>query len=117
LQTRAALPTLRVVSRYGPAAVPGMPGPYPGRVVSVASDRSVDITTGTANGDVVREMMARGMRRLTGAPTTADAWRRFFQPSDLVGLKVNCGGYPYVISAYEIVAETVQRLMEIGMPA
>jgi len=115
--TRTDLPKLRVVSRYPPAALPGMPGPYPGRVVSVASDKSVDIATGAANGDVVREMMARGMRRLTGASTTADAWRRFFQPSDVVGLKVNCGGYPYVISAYEIVTETIQRLMEIGIPA
>jgi hypothetical protein len=114
---RANLPTLRVVSRYPPAAVPGMPGPYPGRVVSVTSEKSVDTATGTANGDVVREMMARGMRRLTGASTIADAWRRFFQPSDIVGLKVNCGGYPYVISAYEIVNETAQRLMDIGVPA
>jgi hypothetical protein len=62
-------------------------------------------------------MMGRGMRRLTGAGTTADAWRRLFQPSDVIGLKVNCGGYPYVISAYEIVTETVQRLMDIGVPA
>ena len=113
---RSDLPTLRAVSRYTPAAAPGMPGPYPGRVVSVGSEKSVDIATGTANGDVVREMMARGMRKLTGATTTADAWRRFFQPSDVVGLKVNCGGYPYVISAYEIVAETVRRLMDIGIP-
>jgi hypothetical protein len=113
----ASLPTLRVVSRYPPAAQPGMPGPYPGRVVAVTSDKSVDVTSGTANADVVREMMARGMRTLTGASSTADAWRRFFQPADIVGIKVNCGGYPYVISAYEIVTETVQRLMEIGVSA
>jgi len=50
-----------------------MPGPYPGRVVSVRSDRSVDTSTGRANDDVVREMMARGMRALTGAATTPDA--------------------------------------------
>src|SRR5437762_7004955 len=45
LQLRSGLPALRVVSRYAPAAAPGMPGPYPGRVVSVTSDKSVDITT------------------------------------------------------------------------
>jgi hypothetical protein len=116
-QAHADLPTLRVVSRYAPAAVPGMPGPYPGRVVAVTSEKSVDVASGAANGDVVREMMSRGIQRLTGASTTTDAWRRFVQPSDVVGLKVNCGGYPYVISAYEIVTETVQRLMEIGVPA
>src|SRR4026208_1847631 len=79
-QTHPDLPTLRVVSRSPPAAAPGMPGPYPGRVVSVTSEKSVDTATGTANGDVVREMMARGMRRLTGAHTTADARGPCVQP-------------------------------------
>ena len=61
-------------------------------------------------------MMAQGMRTLTGAGTTADAWRRFFEPSDVVGIKVNCGGYPHCVSAYEIVAEVVRQLMGIGVP-
>jgi hypothetical protein len=115
-QIRTGLPPLKVVSHYTPAAVPGMPGPYPGQVVLLKSDRSVDPSTGAANTDIVREMMAQGIRTLTGAATTADAWRRFFAPSDVVGIKVNCGGYPYVISAYEIVAETVKQLMAIGLP-
>jgi len=111
------LPALRVVSKYAAAAAPGMPGPYPGRVVSVNSDRCVDNVTARADDEVVREMMARGMRTLTGAGTTADAWRRFFEPSDVVGIKVNCGGYPFCVSAYEIVAETVRQLTGIGVPA
>jgi uncharacterized protein DUF362 len=115
-QIRTELPALKVVSRYAPAAVPGMPGPYPGRVVKVTSANSVDTSSGAANDEVVREMMAQGMRGLTGAGTTADAWRRFFVPSDVVGIKVNCGGYPHCVSAYEIVAETVRQLMGIGVP-
>jgi hypothetical protein len=115
-QIRTGVPALRVVSGYAPAATPGMPGPYPGRVVSVKSDKCVDTSTGAANDEVVREMMARGMRTLTGAGTTPDAWRRFFQPSDHVGIKVNCGGYPYCISAYEIVAEVVRQLTGMGVP-
>jgi hypothetical protein len=116
LQIRTGLPPLKVVSHYAPAAVPGMPGPYPGRVVRVRSDKSVDTATGAANNDVVREMMAQGMRTLTGAATTADAWGRFFTPADVVGIKVNCGGFPYVVSAYEIVAETIKQLTAIGVP-
>jgi len=116
LQGRSGLPALRVVSRYTPAASPGMPGPYPGRVVSVTSAKSVDIATGAANDEVVREMMARGMRTLTGAGSVPDAWRRFFEPADRVGIKVNCGGYPHCISAYEIVAEVVRQLTGIGVP-
>jgi Domain of unknown function (DUF362) len=116
LQIRTDVPPLKVVSAYAPAATPGMPGPFPGRVVKVSSDRCVDTSTGQANDDVVREMMARGMRELTGAANTRDAWRRFFDPSDVVGIKVNCGGYPYCISAYEIVAETIRQLRDVGVP-
>jgi hypothetical protein len=115
-QIRTGLPALKVVSRYPPAAVPGMPGPYPGRVVAVTSAKSVDTSSGAANDEVVRAMMAQGMRALTGAGTTAEAWRRFFTPSDVVGIKVNCGGYPHCVSAYEIVGETVRQLIGIGVP-
>jgi hypothetical protein len=116
-QVRSERPALKVVSKYAAAAAPGMPGPYPGRVVSVRSATCVDTTTGAANAEAVREMMARGMRTLTGASSTSDAWRRFFEPADHVGIKVNCGGYPYCVSAYEIVAEVVRQLMGVGIPS
>jgi hypothetical protein len=109
------VPPVRIETRYKAAKTPGMPGPYPGRVVAVTSARAVDASTGAANDEVVREMMARGLRTLTGAATTADAWRRFFEPSDVVGIKVNCGGYPHCVSAYEIVAEVVRPLGAIGI--
>jgi uncharacterized protein DUF362 len=115
LQVGGSVPRVRVVSSYAPAATPGMPGSYPGRVVAVNSDKCVDTTSGAANADIVREMMARGMRTLSGARTTQDAWRRFFVPADVVGIKVNCGGYPHCVSAYEIVAETVRQLMDVGI--
>jgi hypothetical protein len=110
------LPTLRVVSKYAPAAVPGMPGTYPGRVIAVRSDKCVDTTTSAANDAVVREMMARGMCALTGEKTPQLAWARFFEPRDVVGIKVNCGGHPWCVSAYEIVAEVVRQLAAVGVP-
>src|SRR5262245_46839216 len=116
LQVGKDLPTLRVVSKYSPSAAPGMPGPYPGRVVTVKSDTCVDTSSGKANDEVVREMMARGMRTLTGAGTTREAWQRFFNARDVVGIKVNCGGYPHCISAYEIVVETIRQLTGVGVP-
>src|SRR5213078_4313674 len=73
LQIRSDLPPLKIVSRYPHAASPGMPGPFPGRVIAVKSDKCVDTTTNTANDQVVRDMMAQGLRALTGAATTADA--------------------------------------------
>ena len=111
-----SLPAVRIVSQYRPAAAPGMPGPYPGRVVTVASERCVDVDTNAADAEVVREMMARGMCALTGARTPLQAWRRFIEPSDIVGIKVNCGGHPFVVSDHAIVAETVRQLVNVGVP-
>jgi hypothetical protein len=112
-----AIPKVRVVSAYARADVPGMPGPYPGRVVAVKSEKCVDTVTSAANDEVVREMMARGMCALTGQRTPLEAWRKFIQPSDVVGIKVNCGGHPWCVSAYEIVAEIVRQLTAVGVPA
>ena len=111
-----ALPKLNVVTKYTAAAMPGMPGPYPGRVIAVKSDRSVDVETSAANDEVVREMMARGMCALTGRKTVGEAWKQFFVPADVVGIKVNCGGHPWCVSAYEIVAEIVRQLGAAGVP-
>ena len=114
--TPDALPKLNVVTKYAPAAVPGMPGPYPGRVIAVKSEKCVDVETSAANDEVVREMMARGMCALTGKKTALEAWRQFVVPADVVGIKVNCGGHPWCVSAYEIVAEIVRQLGAAGVP-
>src|SRR5262245_5420457 len=109
-------PAYRIVSAYPPSRTPGMPGPYPGRVVDVRSERCLDASGDHIDADVVREMMARGMCGLTGETDAAAAWRRFFEPSDVVGLKVNCGGRPWVVSSHPLVVEVVRRLMEVGIP-
>jgi Domain of unknown function (DUF362) len=111
------LPHVRVVTPFRGVTGAGMPGPYPGTVVSVRSDRALDMSTHQTNAEVVRDMMARGMCALTGDSAPADAWRRLFDPSDIVGIKVNCGGYPHVVSDPVIVAETARQLMAVGVPA
>ncbi len=116
LGAETGIPAYRVVSAYAAAAVPGMPGLWPGRVVSVRSPRSLD-STGRVVEPVVREMMDRGLRTLTGEATAAAAWRRLFEPGDVVGIKVNAGGGPYVVSSPAIVAETCRQLMAVGIPA
>jgi hypothetical protein len=111
------VPRVRVVSPYRPAVSPGMPGRYPGRVVAVGADQVLDPVTRVSDGGVVREMMARGMCALTGTDAPGEAWRHFFGPADVVGIKVNCGGHPHVVSDHAIVAETVRQLMNAGVPA
>ena len=105
-----------VVGKGGMGTVYRSVSPHTGRVVAVKSEKAVDSSTGQADAATVKEMMARGMRTLTGDTSTAAAWRRFFDPSDIVGIKVNCGGYPHCVSAYEIVAETVAQLTGVGVP-
>jgi uncharacterized protein (DUF362 family) len=111
------LPKYRTVSRFQPAALPGMPGKYAGSVVRVRGENSIDTTNGKVNQPVVKEMIAQGMRGLTGAPDARDAWRAFFSPDDVVGIKVNCSGAPEVMSTPEVVAEIVRNVMEVGVPA
>lgn len=108
-------PQYRIVTPHKPQAGLGMPGPYPGQVVKVTSAKCVDETTATTNAEVVREMMARGMCELTGTKQPLAAWQRFFTPDDIVGIKVNCGGYPYCMSDYDVVAETILNLVAVGV--
>src|SRR5262245_57525585 len=84
-----AIPRYRVVTRHRPLAVPGMPGPFPGRVARARSPKCIDAKTDKVDTAVVRQMLDRGICALTGAAEPAAAWRRFFTPDDVVGIKVN----------------------------
>ena len=115
---RHDIPRVRVVSGYGAAATPGMPGRYPGTVVAVRSERCVDaVTSADGRRGRARDDGAGHVRADRRTSTPADAWRRFFEPADVVGIKVNCGGHPACVSDHEIVAETSRQLMSVGDPA
>ena len=112
---------------------PGMPGPYPGRVIEVQHSGSV--TDGQRNRAAVKLMIQRGMQQLVPESETAvDAWRSFFQLGDRVGIKVVPVGMvpkvgvdtsvagpvvdlrrPGPISSYEVVAEVVESLVAAGV--
>jgi uncharacterized protein (DUF362 family) len=109
------IPDHKIVTNYKPAAAPGMPGPYPGKVIKVKSAKCLSENGEQIDAEVVREMMERGMLELTREKKTVDAWRRFIKPDDVVGIKVNAGGRPWVISSPPVVAEVVRNLMEIGV--
>src|SRR5688572_5646466 len=110
------IPKYRVVTSFKPAAEPGMPGRYKGQVVRVHSDRSADSATGKVDGQVVRTMLAEGMRALTGDKDDRDSWARFITPKDVVGVKVNCSGALNIMSAPEVVAGIVEKLIAVGVP-
>lgn len=113
--TEAGIPEYEVVTPFKPAAQPGMPGPYPGQVVSVRADKCIDAASEKVDLPTVKEMISRGMRALTGAGTDADAWRRFIVPSDIVGIKANCSGAPGAMSTPDVIAEIARNLIAIGV--
>ena len=99
-----------------------MPGPFPGRVIEVHHPGSVD-TDHAIRPEAVQAMMARGMTELTGADHPQEAWRRFFDPGDVVGIKVNPVGYKRKkdvvgsISSPAVVVEVVEGLKSAGVNA
>ena len=109
------IPKYRIVSDQKGTPGLGMPGPFPGRVVSVKSAKVISQPGDKIDSGIVREMMARGICSLTGEKTPEAAWKRFFEPSDIVAIKVNCGGIPHVISSPEVVAECVRNLGLAGI--
>lgn len=109
------IPNYKLVSPYKVAAAPGIPGPYPGRVISVRSANCLDASGDHINAEIVAQMMTRGMTELTGDKDARDSWRRFISPDDVVGIKVNVGGYPWVISSPAVVNECIRNLMAIGL--
>jgi uncharacterized protein (DUF362 family) len=90
-----------------------MPGPYRGRVVAVHSERSM--AGEKFQAEPIANMMRRGMMELTGAPSPVDAWRIFFEPGDVVGIKLTPVGMPYVIGCAEVVREIIAGIRSAGV--
>jgi uncharacterized protein (DUF362 family) len=110
-----SIPDYEVVTSFKPEGKFGMPGPYPGQVVSVHAPGVIEAQTEKVDAPTVNEMLSRGMRELTAAKTDADAWRRFFTPSDVIGIKVNCSGAPGAMSMPDVVAGIARNLIAIGV--
>ena len=116
LQARAT-PDYRVVTKYKPSAQAGIPGPYPGRVVTVHSPRCIDEATEKVDVPTVQQMIARGMTMLTGDKDARDSWARFFNGEDVVGIKINASGAPGAMSMPDVVAEIARNLIAVGVKA
>src|SRR5688572_28023860 len=100
------VPDYSVVTPFARSENPGMPGPFPGRVVRVRSQNCVDEDTERIDVPTVTQMISRGISEVTGDRDDRDSWRRFFSSEDTVGIKVNSSGAPTkMISRPEVVAE------------
>lgn len=91
-----------------------MPGLFPGRVIETFHSKA--FTNHRVNQAAVREMLDKGMSALTGDASPKDAWARFFDKSDIVGLKVNPSGTPPTTTQIGLVREVIRSLNAVGVP-
>ncbi len=104
----------QVSSKAAPSRL-AMPGPYRGRVIGVTHPGS--ITGGRFQREPIREMIGKGMRELTEAPDATAAWRQFFEPGDVVGIKLTPVGMPHVMSCAEVLQEVIAGVRSAGVAA
>jgi hypothetical protein len=91
----------------------GIPGPYPGRVIEARNPAM--IKDGVKNRAAIKETLARGMKELTGADDDVEAWRAFFEPGDVVGIKMNPVGNPLANTSSELMLEVIAGLKAAGV--
>lgn len=117
-QEPVATPALPATNIQDFVAVPrgphAIPGPFPGRVIRVTDSRVL-------KGDqvrprVVRHMFSDGITQLTGK-SMKDSYRLFFEPGDVVGIKVNPVGPPLINTRLELVDAVIEWLTGCGLPA
>jgi len=92
----------------------GMPGLFPGRVVEISNSQA--ILNNRVSQPVIRQMLDRALRELTGAEDVREAWNKFVEPKDVVGIKINPSGAPACCSSPEIVREIVAGVQSAGVP-
>ncbi len=75
------------------------------------------IHNGTKDRAAIRATLETGMKSLTGATDAVEAWKHFFEPGDVVGIKVVPNGHPHAHSSHEIVLEVIDKLKTVGVKA
>jgi Domain of unknown function (DUF362) len=109
----AGLAATTLLNSKAATTKPGMPGPFPGRVVGVTHPAC--IVSGVYRAEPVRRMMEKGMTALTGAPGWTDAWRTFFEKGDVVGIKVSPVGGAKLCSDAAVLHAILDGLKEAGL--
>jgi len=119
-QTSTAIPDQAVPKPMAPVATstseaPVAKGSGRSKVVLVKNPEAV--RGDEIDAEVVAEMLAKGMVALTGAASATEAWKTFFKPEDVVGLKINCLFGPGASTHPEVTAAVAQGIQQAGVPA
>jgi uncharacterized protein (DUF362 family) len=99
---------------YTPSPL-GMPGLFPGRVIEVRDPKA--IVRNRVSQPIVRRLLEQAMTELTGEKSARDAWAKFVQPKDVVGIKINPSGAPACCSSPELIREIISSVRSVGVPA
>jgi Domain of unknown function (DUF362) len=91
----------------------GAPGLYPGHVVEVRNPSMY--RQGKRDAAAIKTTLERGIKELTGATDAVEGWKHFFEPGDVVGIKVVPNGQPEAHSSFEIVLEVIEKLKAAGV--
>jgi uncharacterized protein (DUF362 family) len=119
-----ALPTLgprfisaqepkRAAGGAEPAGALGVPGPYPGKVIEARNPAMC--RDGSKNRAAIKATLDRALTELTGADHPIEAWRRFFEPGDAVGIKVVPNGHPQHPTSPELILVVLDGLLAAGV--
>jgi uncharacterized protein (DUF362 family) len=98
---------------YAPSSL-GMPGLFPGRVVEVRDPKA--IVRNRVSQPIVQRLLEQAMTELTGEKSVRDAWAKFVEPKDVVGIKINPSGAPACCSSPELIREIISSVRELGVP-
>ncbi len=104
---------LRGLPNYKPSPL-GLPGLFPGRVVDVQDSNAIGHNR--VSQPIVRRLLEQAMKELTGERSVRDAWAKFVEPKDVVGIKINPSGAPACCSSPEVVREIISAVQAAGVP-
>jgi hypothetical protein len=90
-----------------------LPGPFPGRVIKVTDQRSLQDER--FDTKVIAKMFDKGIRQLTGK-NMKKSFGMFFEKGDIVGIKVNPVGPPLINTRPEVVDAVIAWLAGNGIP-
>lgn len=105
---------LHGIPDYRPSPL-GIPGLFPGRVIEIRDPNA--ILRNRVSQPIVRQMLERAMKELTGEKSARVAWAQFVEPKDIVGIKINPSGSPACCSSPEILREIISSVESVGVPA
>jgi uncharacterized protein (DUF362 family) len=90
-----------------------LPGKYPGKVVHIHDEASVN--NDIFNAEVINKMIAEGMLALTGEKSLRRAWRQFVKPGEMIGLKLNPVAGKPLSTSHEVVRSVIGQLTDAGI--